>query len=171
MSKTITIIKSIYDELIGFKKNDESFSELLDRLMKSQNKKDLLLSLRGSIEFEDKEKLLAEIEKKRWERRNWFFWIQMWSSKCWIRTQIRGRPSFLNCWKLRRILHEFGEHARGALRHIKIPKIFSFGFVTTHTGIQQEGQGTITNFRIKCWAKGKIHFRNWCHCSVDSNKQ
>ncbi len=70
MSKTITIIKSIYDELIGFKKNDESFSELLDRLMKSQNKKDLLLSLRGSIEFEDKEKLLAEIEKKRWERRN-----------------------------------------------------------------------------------------------------
>ena len=70
MSKTITIKKSVYDELKGFKKENESFSELLDRLIKSQSKKDLLKSLRGSIEFEDKEKLLKEIEKKRWEKRN-----------------------------------------------------------------------------------------------------
>ena len=70
MPKTITIKKSVYDELIGFKKDNESFSELLDRLVKSQSKKDLLLSLRGSVEFEDKEKLLIEIEKKRWEKRN-----------------------------------------------------------------------------------------------------
>ena len=70
MSKTITIKKSVYDELKGFKKENESFSDLLDRLIKSQSKKDLLKSLRGSIEFEDKEKLLKEIKKKRWEKRN-----------------------------------------------------------------------------------------------------
>ncbi|EQD67126.1 protein containing DUF217 [mine drainage metagenome] len=70
MSKTITIKKFVYDELMGFKKEKESFSELLDRLVKSQSKKDLLLSLRGNVEFEDKEKLLREIEKKRWEQRN-----------------------------------------------------------------------------------------------------
>ena len=70
MSKTITIKKSVYDELKGFKKESESFSELLDRLIKSQSKKDILVSLRGSIEFEDKEKLLKEIEKKRWEKRS-----------------------------------------------------------------------------------------------------
>ncbi|MCL4335321.1 MAG: antitoxin VapB family protein [Candidatus Thermoplasmatota archaeon] len=70
MSKTITIKNSVYEELKGFKKENESFSEVLDRLIKSQSKKDLLKSLRGSIEFEDKEKLLKEIEKKRWEKRN-----------------------------------------------------------------------------------------------------
>ena len=70
MSKTITIKKSVYDELRGLKKENESFSDLLDRLIKSQSKEDLLKSLRGSIDFEDKEKLLKEIEKKRWEKRN-----------------------------------------------------------------------------------------------------
>ena len=70
MSKTITIKNSVYEELKGFKKENESFSEVLDRLIKSQSKKDLLKSLRGSIEFEDKEKLLKDIEKKRWEKRN-----------------------------------------------------------------------------------------------------
>jgi predicted CopG family antitoxin len=70
MPKTITIKKSIYDELVGFKKENESFSDLLDRLIKSQSRKDLLLALRGSVEFEDKEKLLDEIKKKRWEKRN-----------------------------------------------------------------------------------------------------
>ena len=70
MPKTITIKKSVYDELVGFKKENESFSELLDRLVKSQSKKDILLSLRGSVEFEDKGVLLKEIENKRRERRN-----------------------------------------------------------------------------------------------------
>ena len=70
MSKTITIKKSVYDELRGLKKENESFSDLLDRLIKSQSKEDLLKSLRGSIEFDDKEKLLKEIEKKRREKRN-----------------------------------------------------------------------------------------------------
>ena len=70
MPKTITIKKSVYDELVGFKKENESFSELLDRLVKSQSKKDILLSLRGSVEFEDKGVLLKEIENKRRDRRN-----------------------------------------------------------------------------------------------------
>ena len=63
MPKTITIKKSVYDELKGFKKENESFSELLDRLVKSQSKKDLIRSLRGSIEFEDKNVLLADLKK------------------------------------------------------------------------------------------------------------
>ena len=70
MPKTITIKKSVYDELVGFKKENESFSQLLDRLVKSQSKKDILLSLRGSVEFQDKDILLKEIENKRRERRN-----------------------------------------------------------------------------------------------------
>ena len=70
MSKTITIKKTVYDELKALKKENESFSNLLDRLIKSQGKKNILESLRGSIEFEDKEKLQKEIEKKRWEKRN-----------------------------------------------------------------------------------------------------
>jgi predicted CopG family antitoxin len=70
MPKTITIKKSVYDELKRFKKENESFSELLDRLVKSQSKKDLIRSLRGSIEFEDKNDLLADLKKKRWEKGN-----------------------------------------------------------------------------------------------------
>ncbi len=64
MPKTITIKQSVYDELMGFKKDNESFIDLLERLIKSQSKKDSLTLLRGSIEFEDKEELLKEIEKK-----------------------------------------------------------------------------------------------------------
>ncbi|EQB71820.1 MAG: hypothetical protein AMDU1_APLC00017G0007 [Thermoplasmatales archaeon A-plasma] len=70
MPKTITIKKSVYDELKRFKKENESFSDLLDRLVKSQSKKDLIRSLRGSIEFEDKNDLFADLKKKRWEKGN-----------------------------------------------------------------------------------------------------
>lgn len=70
MFKTITIKKSVYDELKAFKKENESFSDLLDRLIKSQSKKNILESMRGGIEFKDKEKLLKDIEKKKWEKRN-----------------------------------------------------------------------------------------------------
>jgi predicted CopG family antitoxin len=70
MAKTISIKKSVYEELKAFKKENESFSELLDRLVKSQSRKNILESLRRSIEFENKEKLIKEIENKRWKRRN-----------------------------------------------------------------------------------------------------
>ena len=63
MPKTITIKKSVYDELVGFKKENESFSELLDRLVKSQSKKDILLSLRGSVEFHLPEQREAIVSK------------------------------------------------------------------------------------------------------------
>ncbi len=69
MPKTITIKKSVYDELITFKKENESFSELLDRLVKSQIRRDVLMSLRESAEFEDTDKLLVEVEMKRKEKR------------------------------------------------------------------------------------------------------
>lgn len=70
MPKTITIKKSVYDELKGFKKANESFSELLERLVKSQSKKNLIKSLRGSIEFEDKKELLTDLKRRRWEKKN-----------------------------------------------------------------------------------------------------
>jgi predicted CopG family antitoxin len=70
VSKTITIKNSVYNELKEFKKENESFSELLDRLINSQSKKDILKSLRGSIEFESKEKIFKELEEKRWEKRD-----------------------------------------------------------------------------------------------------
>jgi len=38
-------------------------------LVKSQSRKNILESLRRSIEFENKEKLIKEIENKRWKRR------------------------------------------------------------------------------------------------------
>ena len=69
MSKTITIKNSVYDELIGFKKENESFSELLDRLVKSQSKREMLLTLRGSMEFENRDEFLAGIKDKRLEKR------------------------------------------------------------------------------------------------------
>jgi len=69
MSKTITIRKAVYDELIMAKKKNESFSELLDRLVKSEDKKQLLESLRGSITFSDKKAMLKEIKESRWEKR------------------------------------------------------------------------------------------------------
>ena len=70
MAKTISIKKSVYEELKAFKKENESFSEFLNRLVKSQSRKNILESLRGSTEFENKEKLIKEIENKRWKRRN-----------------------------------------------------------------------------------------------------
>jgi predicted CopG family antitoxin len=69
MSKTITIRKAVYDELLMAKKKNESFSELLDRLVKSEDKKQLLVSLRGSITFSDKKAMLKEIKESRWDKR------------------------------------------------------------------------------------------------------
>ena len=69
MPKTITIRKTVYDELLKAKKENESFSELLERLVKSEDKKQLLLALRGSVIFIDKKGMLKEIQDKRWEKR------------------------------------------------------------------------------------------------------
>ena len=67
--KTITIRDEVYKKLLSIKREDESFSELLERLAEGVNSLDLLLRLRGCVEFRDKEKLLSEIYSLRAERR------------------------------------------------------------------------------------------------------
>jgi len=67
--KTITIRDEVYRKLLSIKREDESFSELLERLVEGVNSLDLLLRLRGCVEFRDKEKLLSEIYSLRAERR------------------------------------------------------------------------------------------------------
>jgi predicted CopG family antitoxin len=69
MVKTITIREEIYMALAKVKKEDESFSELFDRLLKSANPVDLLAKLRGSVELKEKKKMLSEIYSKRSEVR------------------------------------------------------------------------------------------------------
>ena len=69
MVKTITIRDEVYRKLLSIKREDESFSELLERLVEGVNSLDLLLRLRGCVEFRDKEKLLSEIYSLRAERR------------------------------------------------------------------------------------------------------
>jgi predicted CopG family antitoxin len=59
MTKTLTIRDEVYKKLLNVKRRDESFSKLFERLV----------SDRGYVEFEDKEKMLAEIQAQRTERR------------------------------------------------------------------------------------------------------
>lgn len=69
MVKTITIRDAVYKKLLSAKRKDESFSELFERLTEGRNSVEVLKWLRGTVEFRDKEKLLAEINAKRAERR------------------------------------------------------------------------------------------------------
>jgi len=65
--KTITIKKGIYEKLLAIKKDNESFSELFERL--SNNNVAALKKLRGCTTFENKEEILKDIYKKRKEKR------------------------------------------------------------------------------------------------------
>ena len=65
--KTLTIKKEVYEKLLSIKKDDESFSELFDRL--SRNNIDSIKKLRGAVEFKNKESMIKEIYGKRKERR------------------------------------------------------------------------------------------------------
>lgn len=71
MVKTITIRDEVYEKLSAAKGGDESFSELLGRLVEGVDSMKILRELRGTVEFEsgEKEKLLAEIRARRAERR------------------------------------------------------------------------------------------------------
>ncbi len=71
MVKTIAISDEVYQKLIIMKREDESFSELFDRLAKCPNSHQVLTKLRLSVvlEKEQKDKILTEISKKRSERR------------------------------------------------------------------------------------------------------
>ena len=65
--KTLTIKKSVYDKLLGMKKQNESFSDLFERL--SNRNIDALKKMRGTVEFKNKEALLKDLNKKRKEKR------------------------------------------------------------------------------------------------------
>jgi len=69
MVKTITIREDVYRKLLAIKRPNESFSDLFERLVKSVGTSDVLIKLRASVEFHDKEKLLSEIASLRGERR------------------------------------------------------------------------------------------------------
>ena len=69
MPKTITIKVEVYKDLIKIKKENESFSELFERLIKSATPIDILRKMRGSIEFKDKRKMISDIYLKRTEMR------------------------------------------------------------------------------------------------------
>ncbi len=71
MSKTITIKTQVYKDLVKVKKEEESFSDLFERLIKSATPIDILRKMRGSVTFKpgEKKKMLAEIRAKRAEMR------------------------------------------------------------------------------------------------------
>jgi len=69
MTKTITIRDEVYRKLLTIKREDESFSELFERLAEGANPLDTLKKLRGCVEFRDKERMLSEIYAVRAERR------------------------------------------------------------------------------------------------------
>ena len=72
MTKTLTIRDEVYRKLVAVKKENESFSELFERLVDRQSPEELLESLRGKIELDkdEKRKLFGEINRRREERRN-----------------------------------------------------------------------------------------------------
>jgi len=61
--KTLTIRDEVYRKLSAVKGEDESFSELLERLVEGADSIKILGKLRGTVEFKggEKEKLLTEI--------------------------------------------------------------------------------------------------------------
>ncbi|MFH1100603.1 MAG: antitoxin VapB family protein [Methanobacteriota archaeon] len=65
--KTLTIKTTVYEKLLALKRENESFSDLFERLSKSNTAS--LRKLRGCTEFRNKENMLKDIEKKRNERR------------------------------------------------------------------------------------------------------
>ena len=73
MVKTITIKYDVYKKLLAQKGKGESFSDLFERLVEQNlyGGNDALKNLKGSIEFDKKEKenILAEVASKRSERR------------------------------------------------------------------------------------------------------
>ena len=67
--KTITIRDEVYKKLLMIKKNNESFSELFDRLAENKDPLETLMKLRATVEFKDKKEMLSEIYSLRAERR------------------------------------------------------------------------------------------------------
>ena len=64
--KTLTIKEDVYKKLVAIKRKDESFSDLLDKLIGKNMA--LLKKARGSIDIKEKEKMIRDIYTKRDER-------------------------------------------------------------------------------------------------------
>jgi len=69
LTKTISIRDEVYRKLLKVKRENESFSELFERLVEGVSSIETLTRLRGCVEFKDKEKMLSEIHTLRAERR------------------------------------------------------------------------------------------------------
>jgi predicted CopG family antitoxin len=67
MPKKITIKEEVYNKLAKRKREDESFSDLFERLIEREDTATVLDSLRGSVELTraEKEEILADIEDAR----------------------------------------------------------------------------------------------------------
>jgi len=65
--KTLTVKKSVYEKLLTIKRENESFSDLFERLSKKNVA--TLKKLRGCTEFTKKETMIEDINKKRNEKR------------------------------------------------------------------------------------------------------
>lgn len=61
VTKTISISEDVYNKLVELKRANESFSDLLERLVTLKSSSELLTSLRDSLEVEDKESTKHEI--------------------------------------------------------------------------------------------------------------
>lgn len=68
-TKTISIKEKVYHKLLALKRDNESFSDLLERLVESQNTVIILEQLRGSMDLGDTNELIKEIRKRREEWR------------------------------------------------------------------------------------------------------
>ena len=69
MVKTITVRDEVYRKLLAVKGEDESFSELFERLVENANPTGNLKRLRGCVEIKDKNEILSKIYASRVERR------------------------------------------------------------------------------------------------------
>ena len=65
--KTLTIKDSVYKKLLLMKKENESFSDLFERLSDTNIK--VLRKMRGCNNYENKDEILKEIYEKRKEKR------------------------------------------------------------------------------------------------------
>jgi len=62
MVKTITVREEVYSKLLAMKQNEESFSDLFERLITCHSQQ-VLIKLRGSVDFENKEQVLSELRR------------------------------------------------------------------------------------------------------------
>ena len=65
--KTLTIKEDVYKKLVAIKREDESFSDLLDKL--SGKNVALLRKARRSIDIKEKDEMIKDVYKRRDERR------------------------------------------------------------------------------------------------------